>query len=275
MRYSVAICLSCCFLAAANVGYADNDTIDCSRRSLGDAIKDLRDRDQTIRFTGICAGPIVIRTDGLTLRGVGAAIIDGRGGDAVTVSAASGVALTNVEVRNGATGIVAVNGAHVMLTRVDVHDNLVFGISLQTASSAILSRVSTNDNGLHGLDLETGSAATATDTLTASANTVFGINVNASSITFSQATVLVTGNALGIQVATNGNAFINDKATVVNVTDNLSTGLTVVSGAHLFSFGGTINASGNPVNGVSVNSRGGLDMDAGSTLTASTTAPAS
>jgi hypothetical protein len=34
----------------------------------------------------------------------------------------------------------------------------------------------------------------------------------------------------------------------------------------MFSFGGTINASGNPVNGVSVNSRGGLDLDAASTL---------
>jgi hypothetical protein len=32
------------------------------------------------------------------------------------------------------------------------------------------------------------------------------------------------------------------------------------------SFGGTINASGNPVNGVSINSKGGLDIDAASTL---------
>jgi hypothetical protein len=45
-----------------------------------------------------------------------------------------------------------------------------------------------------------------------------------------------------------------------------SSGLTVVSGAHRVSFGGTINVSGNPVNGVSVNSKGGLDLDAGSTL---------
>jgi hypothetical protein len=34
----------------------------------------------------------------------------------------------------------------------------------------------------------------------------------------------------------------------------------------MVSFGGTINASGNPVNGVSVNSKGGLDLDAASTL---------
>jgi len=53
------------------------------------------------------------------------------------------------------------------------------------------------------------------------------------------------------------------------VTDNLSVGLTVVSGAHFFSFGGTVNASGNPVAGVSVNSKGGLDLDAASTLNSS------
>src|SRR5690242_50279 len=36
----------------------------------------------------------------------------------------------------------------------------------------------------------------------------------------------------------------------------------------MVSFGGTINASGNPLNGVSVNSKGGLDLDAGSQLNA-------
>jgi hypothetical protein len=36
----------------------------------------------------------------------------------------------------------------------------------------------------------------------------------------------------------------------------------------MVSFGGTINASGNPLNGMSVNSKGGLDLDAGSQLNA-------
>jgi hypothetical protein len=147
-----------------------------------------------------------------------------------------------------------------------VHDNALVGISLQTASSAILSDLTTNSNGLHGLNLETGSAATVTDTLTVSGNGVFGINVNGSSITFALATVSVHGNALGIQIATNANAFISDTNTVINVHNNRSTGLTIVSGAHMVSFGGTINASGNPRNGVSVNSKGGLDLDAASTL---------
>ena len=102
-------------------------------------------------------------------------------------------------------------------TRVNAHDNFVFGISLQTASSAVLSDVTTSHNGVHGLDLETGSAAEVTGSLTVAGNRVFGVNVNGSSITFSRATASVSGNALGIQIATSANAFINDRDTVINV----------------------------------------------------------
>jgi hypothetical protein len=65
---------------------------------------------------------------------------------------------------------------------VNAHDNFVFGISLQTASSAVLSDVTTSHNGVHGLDLETGSAAEVTGSLTVAGNRVFGVNVNGSSI---------------------------------------------------------------------------------------------
>ena len=266
MKYTTTMLLSFFLLIHAAAAYADTDPLDCQKQSLADAVKSGKQKDQTINFTGICAGPIVIETDGLTLKGVGTAVIDGGGADAVKVIGANQVSLSFFEVRNGLNGIVALNGAHLTLTSVNSHDNFVFGISLQTASSAILSNVITNHNGVHGLDVETGSAATVMNTLTSSNNRVFGINVNGSSITFSQAAVSVSGNALGMQIATSANAFINDSATVINANNNLATGLTVVSGAHMVSFGGTINASGNPLNGVSVNSKGGLDLDAGSTL---------
>jgi hypothetical protein len=215
-------------------------------------------------------GPVVIATDGITLQGVGNAVIDGGGAaDAVTVAGASRVSLEGVEVRNGINGIVAVNGAHLSLTAVDVHQNAVFGISIQTASSAILTDVTSSQNGLHGLDVQTGSAATVIGTLTVSSNRVFGINVNGSSFTLSRATVTASGNALGIQIATSANAFLNDSSSTINTTNNFSTGLTVVSGAHLVSFGGTINSSGNPVAGVTVNSKAGLDLDAASQLNSS------
>jgi hypothetical protein len=240
--------------------------LDCSKESLAAAVDGAREKDAVIPFTGVCAGPIVITTDGLTLQGVGTAAIDGGGQNAVVVAGASRVSIGGVEVRNGLNGILAVNGAHLSLTGITVHANVLSGISLQTGSSGLLSDVVIQDNGLHGLDLQSGSAATVTASLMSTANRVFGLNVNGSSITFVDATVTASQNALGIQIATNSNAFINDSDTVLNATNNLATGLTVVSGAQLVSFGGTINASGNPVAGVSVNSKAGLDLDAASQL---------
>jgi len=239
--------IALCLAAAVPAAYADSDnTIDCSRRSLADAIRraeDDRDANQTIRFTGVC-GPVVIKVDGIELTGVGAAVIDGgAAADAVAVQGASRVSIAGAEIRNGINGISAINGAHISLTNVNVHDNFV-----------------------HGLTVETGSSALVTGTFTSSHNRVFGINVNGSSITLSQADATVNGNAVGVQIATSANAFLNDSATSITASGNLAVGLTVVSGAHLVSFGGTIIASGNPVAGVSVNSKAGLDLDAASTL---------
>ena len=259
------IMLTLCYAVAT--AHADTDPLDCSKKSLADAVKN--PKDLTINFTGVCPGPILIQTDGLTLKGIGTAIIDGGGQDALTIMGASNVSLSDFEVRNGRNGIAAVNGAHLTLSGVSSHDNLVFGITIQTGSSAVITNVAITHSGLHGFDVQTGSAVTVTGTFTSSSNTVFGININGSSITFAKATVTANGNALGIQIATNSNAFINDAATVINASSNLSTGLTIVSGAHMVSFGGTINTSNNPVNGVSVNSKGGLDLDAASTLNSS------
>ena len=264
MRISRSAVLPIAAIALAVSLYGD-DVLDCGQRSLAKAVTD-NEGHKTIKFTGVCSGPILINTDGLTLIGVGAAIIDGGKQDAVTVAGVHAVSLSNFEVRNGLSGIIGTNGAHVSLTNVKSHDNALFGISLQTSSSGILAGVTVANNKLHGLDLETGSAATVTGAFTASSNQVFGVNVNGSSITFTQANGTFTGNALGMQVATSGNAFISDPATVLNFTSNLADGLTIVSGAHMVTFGGTINASLNGVNGVSVNSKAGFDLDAGSSL---------
>jgi hypothetical protein len=248
----------------AGSALADKRPLDCSKRSLAKAVEHAE--DTTISFTGICDGPILIQTDGVSLVGVGTAIIDGNGQDAITVEGANNVSLTNIEVRNGANGILGINGAHISLTGMNVHDNQALGISLQTGASADLSEVSVSGNGLHGLDIQTGAAATISGTFTSSNNQVFGVNVNGSSLTFSKADATMSGNAVGMQVATGANAFLNDPDTILTVSNNFATGLTIVSGAHMVSFGGAINATGNFVNGVSLNSKAGLDLDAGSTV---------
>ena len=270
MRHLTVVTRSLSLLAlcvlAQSVPVVAAKPLDCSKESLAAAVAGAREKDVVIPFTGVCAGPIVITTDGLTLQGVDTAVIDGGGQNAVVVAGASRVSLVGVEIRNGLNGIVAVNGAHLSLAGINVHGNVSSGISLQTGASGLLSEVVIADNGLHGLDVQSGSAATVTGSLTSTANRVFGLNVNGSSITFVDAIVTASQNALGVQIATNANAFINDADTVINAINNLATGLTVVSGAQLVSFGGTINASGNPVAGVSVNSKAGLDLDAASQL---------
>jgi len=99
MRLPMVLLLSCVTLVGGRAS-ADNDVLDCGHKSLADAVKNAA-ANQTIRFTGVCAGPIVIRRNGLALKGVGTAAIDGGGRDALTVTGASRATLTNFEVRNG------------------------------------------------------------------------------------------------------------------------------------------------------------------------------
>jgi hypothetical protein len=132
MRLYATLFLAISVLAGTAVS-ADNDVIDCSHRSLAHEVKNAA-ANQTIRFTGVCAGPIVIRRNGITLKGIGSAVIDGGGSDAVTTTGAGRVSLTDFEVRNGLDGIVALNGANIQLISLNVHDNAVFGISLPTTT---------------------------------------------------------------------------------------------------------------------------------------------
>jgi hypothetical protein len=150
-----------------------------------------------------------------------------------------------------------------------VHGNAATGLLLRTGSSAVITDVTVAGNGVHGLEAHTGAAVTVHGTLTASGNAVFGINVNGSAFTVSQGTVTASGNAVGIQISTGAHGFIGDPDSTINATGNLATGLTVVSGAQLVSFGGDINATGNGGIGVSVSSKAGLDLDAGAVLTSS------
>jgi hypothetical protein len=241
--------------------------LDCnSGASLAHAVTHAKPAD-TIVFTGNCSGPVIITQDGLTLQGQGTAVIDGQKQTAVTVRGVQNVKLVGLEVLNGLNGILVDAQAQVKLINVTSHDNAVFGIALQNLSGAAFKDVKTQKNGVSGLDVESTSAATMTGTFTAENNTVFGININGgSSLTLSNAIIIAQGNVLGIQLGTGASAFLADSASVINVANNLSTGLTVVSGSHLVSFGGKINAHGNGRNGVSVNSKAGLDLDAASVL---------
>lgn len=189
-------------LAGATTAQA-GDLLDCGKKSLADAVRDVSTRNPVISFTGVCAGPIVVPIDGLTLKGVGTAIIDGGGQDVVTVSGSARVSLIDLDVTNGGIGIVARNGAHVSLAGVNVYDNASYGILLQTASSAILDAVSAHGNATGVVADDGVSLWIADSSLTANLNKdlqlTFGSRADLRTLVFGtyvcDATVLVRGTS--------------------------------------------------------------------------------
>jgi hypothetical protein len=120
---------------------------------------------------------------------------------------------------------------------------------------------------VHGLDIEATSSLIVTGSYGVSGNGVFGINVNnGSSITLTGANLTVTQNTLGIQLGTNASGFL-DGQSVLLANQNFSDGITIVSGSHVVDFGGTIQTISNFLHGISLNSKAGLDLDAGSQVT--------
>ncbi len=220
-----------------------------------------------INVRGTCAGPITITTPGLSLHAVGTAGINGGGKDAVTISGAHGIVLSGLAISGGANGLVATNGAQVTLLSDSVSGSALSGIVDEINSSVTVNGGSSMGNGVHGVDVEATSALVVAGAYTISGNGVFGINVNnGSSLTLTGATLAVSANTLGIQMGTNAAGFL-DGISSLNASSNFSDGITVVSGSHVVDFGGTITTNGNAIHGISLNSKGALDLDAGSQVT--------
>lgn len=238
--------------------------IDCSRgQSLQNAVA-LAFPNITFAVRGACTGPLLIRTDGLSITAYGAASISGNGHNAVTVDGAKRVVLSGLTITGGVSGVLAENTAQVTLKNDAVQANAQSGILIQSGSSATVSGGTATGNGLHGIDVESTSSLTVTGSYTITGNAVFGIDVNnGSSLTLTAANLLVSSNVLGVQLGTNASGFL-DGQSVLNTSNNFTVGLTMVSGAHMVDFGGAITSSGNGINGISLNSKAGLDMDAAS-----------
>jgi hypothetical protein len=222
---------------------------------------------ETLLVSGSCYGPLTISGKSITIAGNGTVSLDGRKGDAVTVRGPGKVTLKNLSIGNGQNGIVEQSGAQLQLTGMSVHNNAVNGILLEGNSAITITDSSINHNAVSGIDAEANSSVILTGNFQSEANGVFGININnASSLTLANAKATVDQNTLGVQIGTSAGAFIADPNSVLTVKNNATTGLTIVSGAHMVDFGGTINATDNQVHGVSVDSKAGLDLDAAGSL---------
>ncbi len=221
-----------------------------------------------INVKGTCAGPITIATPGIEINSVNGGGINGNGKDAVTIAGTRGVVLSGLAISGGANGVVAAGGAQVTLLNDAISGNSQSGIVAETNSSVTVNGGSSKSNGFHGIDAESTSALVVSGTYGVSSNGVFGINVNnGSSLTLTGAKLTLNNNTLGLQMGTNASGFLDGQSSLTSQF-NVSDGITLVSGSHMVDFGGTIYTYQNGVHGISLNSKAGLDLDAGSQVTA-------
>jgi len=255
------------FLLAIAPLRADSYLVNCAKgMSLQHAV-DHAEPGDVITISGACAGPIVVTKSRLTIRGLSGSSIDGQTKDALTIQGASNITLENLDIKGGANGIVLNASAAASILNSAVHDNGVIGILIEANSSATLSGGSAQHNGLNGVDVEATSSLIVTGDYLVNRNAVFGINVNgSSSVVFERAKLIVQNNVLGAQIGTSASGFITDSSSTLAFLNNATTGLTIVSGAHMVAFGGTITSQGNGVHGVSIDSKAGLDLDAAAVL---------
>jgi hypothetical protein len=267
MRIRTLLLLS--LLAARFPLLADKKSVDCGKgQDLNKALQNLSPGD-ALTFTGVCNQNVVITVSGITLTGQGAAAISSpsQANDALTISGAQRVTLQNFTVQNGNSGLHATGGAAITLQNITAQRNAVTGILVEGTSTAYVSGSASQNNGLDGVDVENTSSIIFNGDFAAGNNGVFGINLGAtSSATVNAATVSANNNALGVQVSISSSWFLSNPAALVNTLNNLTVGFTVVSGAHLFSFGGSMVSSGNGLDGFDIASRAGVDFDAGSQI---------
>lgn len=217
----------------------------------------------TITATGPCKGPIKF-SKALKIHAINTASISASNADVVTVKGAPNVELNGFTISGGNNGVVVQNGAQISLLGTTITGNALTGLEVVGNSSATINQFSSTNNGLFGIDVEATSSLIVSGSNTVQGSGVFGIQVNnGSSITLTGANLVVSGNTLGLQIGTNASGFL-DAASSLTTSNNVADGMTIVSGSHVVNFGGTISSTGNGLHGISLNSKAGLDMDAGS-----------
>ncbi|HEY0795243.1 MAG TPA: right-handed parallel beta-helix repeat-containing protein, partial [Acidisarcina sp.] len=263
--FRIAAAIAVCALASASA-HAEW-TIDCSAgQSLQNAVLNAPP-NSSIFVKGVCSGPITITTDGLRIVADLGAQINGKGKDAVTVDGAQRVVLKGLLITGGNNGVVVDRGGQATLQNDHITGNALTGILVQAHSSATLGDGDDRQNGFDGIDVESTSALIINGTYSITQNGVFGIDINnGSSLTLTGAHLSVQQNTVGVQLGTNASGFLDGQSSL-DASANFTVGLTMVSGSHMVDFGGAILTNENGNNGLSLNSKAGLDLDAGAAVT--------
>src|SRR6185503_3664224 len=169
---------------------AKANTVHCDAgQSVNHALRHA-DPGETIHVRGTCHERVVI-TKPVTLIGVGSAVIDGAGVQAVdpefdglvVINGVTNVNLVGLTIQNGAVnGIFAAHGAAVVLNDVTTQYNAIVGIVISNNSVAEVVDSVTRSNGDGGFDVFTSSSMILRGTFVASDNATAGGAINGQSI---------------------------------------------------------------------------------------------
>jgi hypothetical protein len=210
-------------VAAASPAVAAEISVDCDAgQSLAAALGQAIPGD-TIHVRGTCRETVTIRSDGLTIDGGGEAALEAASSaeDVVTIPGARGITMKRLTVRNGREGILATDGATLVLEGVTVERNRSHGVEFLGALGD-LRQVRSRENGRAGVIAARNSQLDLTDaTLT---ENLTGL------VLYSNATARLFGSAVANR----------------NRTQGISVGL----GASLFAIGASVEASHNGAEGV-------------------------
>lgn len=257
------------FFLSDNILADESQTINCNRgQSLVKAIQEL-EKPRKITIYGTCYGPIIIQRDDIILIGTSGAVITVKDdSDVVTIDGATRVSLRHLSIENGKNGLVAKNNSSVKIQGVIVNNQRQNGINLESNSSLQIKDSTLRNNAGSGLSLTGASSLKMLGKLESHHNGVFGIILlNSSSGITEQAQVNVHHNTLGIQVGIGSSFLVGDATSVVQTEDNISTGLTIVSGSSLVLFEGRLISKNNQFNnGLSVRVGSTVDMDRGASM---------
>lgn len=265
MKTRLSVPLLLCVLAVNAPLLAEKKSVDCNKgQSLNHALKNIGP-DETLTFTGTCQESLTLAVSGVTILGEGNAVISGESSaDVISINGLQRITLQDFTVQNGKNGIHASGGAAIALKNIGAQNNAQTGILVESSPSVSMSNVTSQNNHLHGIEIESGSSLTGDGNILVQGNSVFGFNLaTSSSATLKSGTLTAQQNVLGIQISINSGFFLASPAAAVKALNNFTVGLTMVSGAHFFSFGGNVTTSGNGLDGIDLASRAGMDLDAG------------
>lgn len=153
-------------------------SVDCDAgETVGDALATRAD-ELTVEFTGTCRENLIIERDRVTLRGTGAARLEGASGVAEPTLLARGASPLRLESFTAANALrstlVLVRGTHAVLDGVEVVESGNRGLALDFGASAEVIESSFR-NGRFGIAVEGGSFVETTGLVEANDNAAAGI----------------------------------------------------------------------------------------------------